>query len=220
MLPHFLTLVTTDMSYSRTHTHQHSGDTETNRAATRSASIQTACYAALSLYSSHPHRRGATPRTQQCCLRGEGQELRLNWALSSLPPQLPSDSSPGLLIKARTEGTETRGGEEREGKFILVPTRHAASLGVTHFLGLGQEGAGEHKQEGEGEPPLPLLSPCELPGKRYVLWENYPSPSPPLPSSSIPLSVKCYLFQPLVLRTGFSSTNSHFSLPELVHLCL
>lgn len=75
---------------------------------------------------------------------GQEPRLRLDWVLSSLPPQLPSDSSPGLLIKARTEGTERRGGKEREGKFILVPIRHAASLGVTHFLGLGQAGAGKH----------------------------------------------------------------------------
>lgn len=102
--------------------------------------------------------------TQECthahghsgaCPQGVGQESGLDWALCSLPPQLPSDSSPGLLIKARTEGTEARGGEEREGKFILVPTRHAASLGVTHFLGLGQAEAGEYKLDGEGRPSFP-----------------------------------------------------------------
>jgi len=155
-------------------------------------------HAALSLYSSHPHRRGATPRTQQCCLRGEGQELRLNWALSSLPPQLPSDSSPGLLIKARTEGTETRGGEEREGKFILVPTRHAASLGVTHFLGLGQEGAGEHKQEREGEPRYLFLPLVSFLGKgtffgkiTHLPPHPYPLPSSHYQSQVLPLPASC-----------------------------
>lgn len=39
----------------------------------------------------------------------------------------------------------------------MVPTRHAASLGVTHFLGLGQAEAEEHKLEGEGRPSYPFF---------------------------------------------------------------
>lgn len=109
------------------------------------------------------------------CPQSSGQESGLDWALCSLPPQLPSDSSPGLLIKARTEGTEARGGEEREGKFILVPTRHAASLRVTHFLGLGQAEAEEHKLEGEGRPSYPFLS-LRIFLEWHLLSENYPTP--------------------------------------------
>lgn len=146
---------------------------------------------ALPLCSSHLHGHGAShhvgghphARTQWCCPQGSGQESRLDWALCSLPPQLPSDSSTGLLIKARTEGTEARGGEEREGKFILVLTRHAASSGVTYFLGLGQVGVlpGGENRKGREDP----FAPPELPGNVPPLGKLCDSLPPP---SSIPLS--------------------------------
>lgn len=63
----------------------------------------------------------------------------------------------------------------------MVPTRHEASLGVTHFLGLGQAEAGEGKTGRGGKTLLPLLVPHELPGMAPPLGKlpNYP-PLPPL----------------------------------------
>lgn len=147
---------------------------------------------------------------------------RLGWALSSLPPQLPSDSSLGLLIKARTEGTERRGGGKERRQVYFGANQACSQLRGHQLPGAGQ-GRGRGTQTGRGRrTPFPLMSFLE----RYLLWENYPSPPHPrhFPTSLLlcpTVRFQFYPLQPLILTIGFSSsTNSHLGLPELAHLCL
>lgn len=100
-----------------------------------------------------------------------------------------------------------------------MPTRQAASLGVTHFLELGQVGARDCKQEGEGGPSYPFLSFVSF-LERYLLWENYPTS----PASLIlcpTVRFQLHPLQTLILTTGSASAaHSHLGLPKLAHLCL
>ena len=109
---------------------------------------------------------------------------RLGWALSSLPPQLPSDSSLGLLIKARTEGTERRGGGKERRQVYFGANQACSQLRGHQLPGAGQ-GRGRGTQTGRGR----RTPPHELPGKVPPLGKLPISPPPPpLPHFPPPLS--------------------------------